>query len=116
MLESISKPHLYDEFFCKLQETFEERWIWHSESTIKASGLLAQARDVGHIVAFTVALDSLEPIKPLVSKLQKRNQGIFKGYHMIDNVIDRLKEMRGEADSEFNDWYQQAVGIASCRC
>ena len=32
---------------------------------------------------------------------------------MIDNVIDRLKEMRSEVDDEFNDWYQQAVGIAS---
>ena len=110
-LESISEPHLYDESYCKLQETFEERWIWDSESKIKASGLLAQARDFGHIVAFTVALNGLEPIKPLVSKLQKRNQDIFKGYHMIDNVIDRLKGMRGEVDDEFNDWYQQTVGI-----
>ena len=80
---------------------------------IKASGLLAQARDFGQIVAFTVALNGLEPMKPLVSKLQKRNQDIFKGYHMTDDVINRLKEMRGEVDDKFNDWQQQAVGIAS---
>ena len=60
-----------------------------------------------------VPLDGLEPIKLLVSKLQKRNNDIFKGYHIIYNMIDRLKEMRGEVDNEFNDSYQQAVGIAS---
>ncbi len=96
-----------------MEETFGERWSWDSESKIKAAGLLAQARDFGHIMAFTVALNGLEPIKPLVSKLQRRNLDIFKGYHMIDNVIDRLKEMRAEVDDEFSDWYQQAVGIAS---
>ncbi len=64
-------------------------------------------------MVFTVALNGLEPIKPLVLKLQRRNKDIFKGYHMIDNVIHRIKEMRAEVDDEFSDWYQQVVGIAS---
>ncbi len=98
-----------DSFIClfksydKLEETFGEQWSWDSESKIKAAGLLAQARDFGHIMAFTVALNGLEPIKPLVWKLQRRNQDIFKRYHMIENVIDCLKEMRAEVNDKFSD-------------
>ena len=80
---------------------------------VKAQGLFTASRKFGrHFAAFLVALNALEPIKPLVTKLQKRNQDIFQGYHMIDDVIYRLKEMREDIDSEFHDWYEQAQKIA----
>ena len=112
VLESIVHPDQYEEFLAHLEETYGKKWTWDSETKVKAQGLFTASRKFGHIAAFSVALNALEPIKPLVTKLQKRNQDIFQGYHMIDDVIYRLKEMREDIDSEFHDWYEQAQKIA----
>ena len=42
-------------------------------------------------LAFSLVFNGLEPLKPLVTKLQKRNQDNYKAYQMIDNVISELK-------------------------
>ena len=54
----------------------------------------------------------LEPNKPLVTKLQKRNQGIYQAYCMIDKVLSDLQGIQSNIDTEFKVWFTFAVDMA----
>ena len=43
----------------------------------------------------------LEPTKPLLTKLQKRNQDICQAYCMIDKVVSDLRDIQSNIDAEF---------------
>lgn len=47
-----------------------------------------------HIIAFLVAKNGLEQVKPIAAKLQKKDQDIVHAYNMIDSTIDNVKELR----------------------
>ena len=47
---------------------------------------------------------SLDPIKSLLTKLQKYYQFIHKTYQMIDSVAEKLKNYRDDIDNEFQHW------------
>ena len=64
-----------------------------------------------HILAFSLVFNWLEPLKPLGTKLQKRNQDINKAYQMIDNVISELKVFRDNVDIEFERWFNSTVNL-----
>ena len=51
-------------------------------------------------------INGLEPLKPLVIKLQKRNSDICKGYQMIDKVITDIRHLRENIDHSFDHWYE----------
>ena len=83
------------------------------DTKTKAHGLYAACSSFTHIVAFSVLFNGLEPLKPLVVKLQKRNQDIFKGYYMIDTIVSDLMDYRRNVDKEFSIWYGFAVKMAN---
>ena len=64
-----------------------------------------------HILSFSVAFNTIEPIKPLVTKLQKRIQDIYRAYQIIDNVLRESKNYRDDMDNEFQHRYSFAVRI-----
>ena len=53
-------------------------------------------------VAFSILFNGLEPLKPLVIKLQKRNSDIYEAYQMIDKVITDIKYLHEIIDHEFD--------------
>ena len=73
--------------------------------------MFAATNSFEHILAFSLVFDGLEPLKPLVKKLQKRNQDIYKAYQTIDSVISELKGFRGNVDIEFEHWFNFAVKL-----
>ena len=88
MFDSICNPHLHEDFSKYLENETIENWCWDSESISKAQGLFAICRKFDHIIAFSVLFHCLEPTKPLVTKLQKRNQDIYQAYCIIDKVFE----------------------------
>ena len=62
--------------------------------------MFAATKSLEHILAFSLVFDGLEPLKPLVMKLQKRNQDIYKTYQITDTVISELKRFRDHLDVE----------------
>ena len=71
--ESIVDIKLYSDFYAHLETEINEKWYWDQESQSKGQGLFSSCRRFDHFVAFVVLFNGLEPLKPLVTKLQKRN-------------------------------------------
>ena len=55
-----------------LKEKHKEKWSFDKETVSKAQGLSAACGRFGRLVAFAVLHNGLEPLKPLVTKLQQR--------------------------------------------
>ena len=75
---------MYSEFYEHLETEINEKWSWDRETQNKAQGLCTACRRFDCLVAFTVLFNGLEPLNPLETKLQNRNQDIYQAYHMID--------------------------------
>ena len=99
--ESVKNRNLYDDFHKHLQENYSENWTCNAETRIKTRGLFAAIKPFEHIFAFSLVFNELEPLKPLVTKLQKSNQDIYKPYQTSDNVIPKLKGFRDDVGIEF---------------
>ena len=78
-------------------------WDWDANTKVKAHGLLHTMKPGQHIISFLVTKNSLELIKPLAIKLQKKDQDIVQAFNMIDTTIDHVKELRKNISSEFHD-------------
>ena len=74
--ESICSPTLYQKFYLGLEEKHKEKWSWNKETVSKAQGLFSTCRRFDRLVAFAVLYNGLEPLKPLVTKVQKPSQDI----------------------------------------
>ena len=64
----------------ELEEKCKEKRSWDKETVSKAQGLFATCWRFGRLVAFAVLYNGLESLKPLVTKLHKRNQDIYEAY------------------------------------
>ena len=53
----------------------ERTWPWDAEIKVRAQGLLHSLKSSQNIVAFIVAKNVLEFLKPLAVKLQKKRSG-----------------------------------------
>ena len=53
----------------------------------------------------------LEPLTPLVTRLQKCNLDIYKVFRMTDNVTSKLKDFRDNVNIEFEHWFNFAVKL-----
>ena len=51
----------------------------------------------------------LDPIKPLVTKLQTDNYDLRKVYQVTESVAEELKNYRDDIDNEFQHWYDLAI-------
>ena len=110
--DSICNPHLYEDFCKYLENETNENWCWGSESINKAQGLFTVCRKFDHIIAFSVLLHGLEPTKPLVTKLPKKNQDIYQAYCMADKVLIDLLVIQLNTDTELKVWFTFAVDMA----
>ena len=110
--ESIYSPILYQKFYMELEEKHKEKWFWNKENVSKAPGFFAACRRFDRLVVFAVLYNGLEHLKPLVTKLQKRNQDIYQAYQMIDQVINDLSKTKDNLDEGFHDWYEMTCEIA----
>ena len=54
----------------------------------------------------------MDPLKPIVTKLQERNQDIYQDHQMIDQVINDLRETKDNMDEEFYHWYEMVCEMA----
>ena len=97
----ICNPHLYEVFYTYLKNETIKNWCWDSESINKTKGLFAVCCKFEHIVAFSVLFHGLEPTKPLVTKLQKRNEDIYQAYCMTDKVLIDLWGIQSNTDTQF---------------
>ena len=79
---------------------------------MKAQGLLHSLKSGQQIISFLVAKNSLELVKPLATKLQKKDQDILQAYNTIDTTVDNVKELRKNINSEFHEWYADAERIS----
>ena len=95
-----------------LEEKFNEKWMWDPETRVKSQGLFVATRSFEDILAFSVVFNCLEPLKPLVTKLQRRKQDIYMACCMIDLVISDLKSYRENIGEEFKAWYNTAMTMA----
>ena len=82
----------------ELEEKHKEKWSWDKETVSKAQGPFAVCRRSDRLVAFAVLRNGLATMKPLFTKLQKRNQDICQAYQMIDQVINDLREKKDNMD------------------
>ena len=101
----------------ELEEKHKEKWSWDKQTLSKAQGLFAACPKFDRLVAFAVLYNGLEPLKLLVTKLQKRNQDIYQAYQMISQVINDLRETKDNMDKEFRHWYEiiwQIENIQNC--
>ena len=104
MLKYINDCHLHEEFY----EHLEVRFKRDASTKAKAQGLYTACTKFSHLISFSILFNGLEPLKPLVTKLQKRNLDIYKAYHIIDEVVLDLENIRTNIDEEFRRWYDMA--------
>ena len=62
-------------------------------------------------MVFIATMNTLDEVKTLASKLQKRDQDIFEAYMMVDEVIGNIKSVRKNIDSDFQVWYKQILDL-----
>ena len=102
---------LGEEFYESLENKHNEKWTWDRDTKTTAQGLFTATRSFEHILSFSFVFNALKPIKPLVTKLQKRNQDIYTACQMTDSVVMELKNYRDDIDNESQHWYDLAVRI-----
>ena len=73
----------------ELEAKHNEKWSQDEETVSKVQG-----QRFDRLFAFAVFYNGLEALKPLVTKLQKRNQDIFQVYQVIDQIINDLRETK----------------------
>ena len=54
----------------------------------------------------------LEPTKPLITKLHKRNEDVYQAYYMIDKALSDLRDIQSNIDTEFKVQFTFAVDMA----
>ena len=89
-------------------------WSWNcdKDTITKAQGLKASLLSFQTVVVFIATRNTLDEVKTLASKLQKRDQDIFEAYMMVDEVIGNIKSVRKNIDSDFQVWYKQILDLA----
>ena len=63
-------------------------------------------------MVFITTKNTLDEVKALASKLQKRAQDIFEAYMMVDEVIGNIKSARKNIDSDFQIWSKEILDLA----
>ena len=113
MFDFICNLHLYEDFYKYLENETIKNWYMDSESINKAQGLFAICRKFDHIISFSVLFHGLEPNKPLVTKLHKRDEDIYQANYMTEKVLSDLRDIQSNIDTEFKVWFTFAVDMAT---
>ena len=75
---------------------------WDQETRTKAQGLLTILTSSRAIIAFITTKNVLKNVRPMVSKLQKRDLDIYQAYSMIDQTRERMITTRQEIEEEYS--------------
>ena len=86
---------------------------WDQETRTKAQWLLTILTSSSAIIAFITTKNVLENVRPIVSKLQKRDLDIYQAYSMIDQTRERMITTRQEIEEEYSVWYKDATRLAT---
>ncbi|XP_021358427.1 52 kDa repressor of the inhibitor of the protein kinase-like [Mizuhopecten yessoensis] len=107
-LEAILDPYGYPDIYM-------DTWTgsWDQETRTKAQGLLASMCSSQTIIAFLVTKNALENVRPIASKLQKRDLDIYQAYGMIDQTKARIVTLRKDIEEEFSVWFEDATRLAT---
>ena len=95
-----------------LEGRFNGKLTLDAETKVKLQDLFVAHRSFENILAFSAVFNSLESLKPLVTKSQKWNQDIYMAYRMIDLVMSYLKRYLENIDEEFKAWYYFAMTMS----
>ena len=106
-LDAVISPHEYPHL-----KSSTGSWNWDKDTITKAQGLKASLLSFQTVVVFIATRNTLDEVKALASKLQKRDQDIFEAYMMVDEVIGNIKSVRKNIDSDFQVWYKQILDLA----
>ena len=82
---------LYSDFYAHLETEINEELYWDQESRSKAQGLFHSCGRFDRLVALAALFNGLEPLKPLVTRVWRRNQDIYNEDHVTGQVISDLK-------------------------
>jgi len=80
-------------------------WQWDRETLTRAQGMVTSLQKFGNIVAFVILKNSLDYMKGLAAKLQKRDMDVREAYKMVDDVIYSIQHVRSTIDDMFINWY-----------
>ena len=94
----------------ELAQTVE--WNWDAETTTKGNGMFTLLQSFKTVVTFVVLKNTLDYVKSLASKLQKRDVDIYFAFKMIDEVISNIHALLSNVDETFDVWYKQAQTLA----
>ena len=94
-----SHPHVYSSI----------AFTWDRETTIKVPGLLANLKTFGFIFTVLITKNSLETLKPIAAKLQKKDQDVFQAYSTIDNTIKTVARVRSNIEDECHEWFEECL-------
>ena len=111
--ESTVGIKLYLDFYAHLEREIQRKWYRDQESQSKAQGLFSSCARCDFLVYFALLFNGLEPLKPLVTKLRKRNWDIYHAYHMAHQVISDLKDTKRDIENEFKAWFKFATDVAA---
>ena len=81
----------------------ESRWNWDSDTKSTTAGVKSSLQSFGVIVGFIVLKDSLDYLKGLSAKLQRRDIDAFEAYLMIDNK-SQIQCLGDDIGVEFQRW------------
>ena len=94
-------------------EVNESRWNWDSDTKTISHGMKISPQSFGVIVGFTVLKNSLDYLKGLSAKLQRRDIDVFEAYTMIDNIKSGIQGLRDDIGVKFLRWNDEAKQLAS---
>ena len=104
-LEAVLNPSEYHDIYEEVALTGS----WDQETRTKAQGLLTSLPSSHTIIAFIITKNVLENVRPMTSKLQKRDLDIYQAYSMIDQTRERMITMRQDIEEEYSVWYKDAT-------
>ena len=97
----------YLESFMNMR-SLERRWNWDSDTKTTAHGSKSSLQSFVVIVGFRVLKNSLDYLKGLTAKLQRRDIDVLEAYTMIDNIKPEIQHLRDAIGVEFQRWHNEA--------
>ena len=76
-----------------LDENTQHDWLWDAQIKIISQGLLTSLMSFQVLVTFVCVKAILETIRPLATKLQRRDSDVYEALNLITDRVDRVKEM-----------------------
>ena len=76
-------------------------------------GMKSYLQSFGVIVGFTVLKNSLDYLKDLSAKLQRRYISVFEAFTMINNIKSENQCLMDDFGVEFQRWYDEEKQLVS---